>query len=86
MPNPDKSELSGSELESRRANPDGRIGKGRKLTAEKKRKRAIPMMASLNRVCIMIPIEPTTTSLRKAKMSDVLRSTSSERVSKTVLT
>ena len=73
-------------MESRRAKPDGRIGKGRKLTAEKKRKRAIPMMASLNRVCIMIPIEPTTTSLRKAKMSDVLRSTSSESVSKTVLT
>ena len=54
--------------------------------AEKKRKRAIPMMASLNRVCIMTPMEPTTMSLRKAKMSDVLMSTSSESVSKTVLT
>ena len=73
-------------MESSRANPDGKIGKGKKLTTEKKRKRAIPMMASLNRVCIMMLMEPTTMSLRKAKMSDVLISTSSESVSKTVLT
>ena len=73
-------------MESRRAKPDGRIGNGRKLTAEKKRKRAIPMIASLNRVCIMMPMDPTTISLRKAKISDVLISTSSDSVSKTVLT
>lgn len=73
-------------MESRRANPEGRIGKGRKLMAEKNRKRAIPMIASLNRVCIMMPMDPTTISLRKAKISDVLISTSSDSVSKTVLT
>ena len=85
-PKPDKSESSSPDVESSLAKPEGRIGKGSRLMAEKKRKRAIPMIASLNKVCIMIPIEPTTMSLRKAKMSEVLMSTSSESVSNTVLT
>ena len=85
-PKPDKSKSSCSDVESSLAKPEGRIGKGSRLMAEKKRKRAIPMIASLNKVCIMIPIDPTTMSLRNAKMSEVLMSTSSERVSNTVLT
>ena len=85
-PKPDKSKSSSPDVESSLAKPEGRIGKGSRLMAEKKRKRAIPMIASLNKVCIMIPIDPTTMSLRNVKMSEVLMSTSSERVSNTVLT